>query len=46
MRTYPLNYYNSTILDLYIEPAEDRLDDEDDSFNMSSLNFTWEAVRF
>ena len=40
-----LSDFNSTMLDLYIEPAENRLQLYP-SYNISNLNFTWEPIKF
>ena len=47
MRAYSIEFYNSTILDLYIKPAQNRDSLEvDENFNVSQVNFTWEAISF
>ena len=38
-------FINNTILDMYIEPANFRHLDED-QFDMSKLNFTWNTTEF
>ena len=45
IRAYHIDYYNSTILDLYIEPTEKK-GFYDRTGNMTDLNFTWKAVSF
>jgi hypothetical protein len=46
MKTTGLNIsdINSTYIDMYVIPADDRNQDED--FQWSSVNFTWETVEF
>jgi hypothetical protein len=39
-----LEKLNSTQIDLYIVPAGDR--DEEEGFDLSSVNFTWNATEF
>ena len=40
-----LTEINSTVLDMYLQPSNNRHLDEDD-FNMSKINFTWTTVSF
>jgi len=45
MRTdFNLSWYNSSSVEIYVEPALKR--HEESGFNISSLNFTWEVVKF
>jgi hypothetical protein len=39
-----LSWLNNTIMDLYIEPAENR--DQDDGFDVKSVNFTWNVTEY
>lgn len=39
------NDINSTVLDLYIVPGNDR-HIHDDNFNITKINFTWQIVEF
>lgn len=42
---FNLTMLNSTFVDMFIEPAEDR-HMNDENFNLSSLNFTWETTYY
>ena len=41
---FNLTWINETVLDLYIDPANNRSNNAD--FNMTTVNFTWEVVSF
>ena len=48
MTNYTLSNLNKTIIDIWVEPYNDwHLDNDDENpFNMTKLNFTWEAQKF
>ena len=49
MRSYATEYYNSTIIEMYITPVLERhlaQEEEWKKFNITSLNFTWETQSF
>ena len=39
-----LEWLNSTVIDIYIIPADDRLNDE--GFRLESVNFTWNVTEY
>lgn len=39
-----LDWLNSTVIDMYIVPADDRVKDKD--FRLESVNFTWNVTEY
>ena len=39
-----VQWLNGTIMDLYLVPANNR--DQDEGFELSSLNFTWNVTKY